>query len=66
MLTLKSEVIVCFVDIGGIVDHDCLNFPFIITNSPIYMFDFSFRSIDIMCKSTDCLIGNVFIILVEA
>ena len=50
MLTLKSEVIVCFVDIGGIVDHDCLNFPFIITNSPVYMFDFSFRSIDIMCS----------------
>ena len=27
---LRWEVIVCFVDIGGIVDHHCLNFLFII------------------------------------
>jgi hypothetical protein len=26
---LRWEVIVCFVDIGGIDDHQCLNFPFI-------------------------------------
>ena len=26
---LRWEVIVCFVDIGGIVDHHCLNFLFI-------------------------------------
>jgi hypothetical protein len=24
--SLKWEVIVCFVDFGGIVDHHCLNF----------------------------------------
>jgi hypothetical protein len=28
---LKEEVIVCFVDIGGIVDHYCSNFLFIIS-----------------------------------
>jgi hypothetical protein len=28
MVTLRWEMIVCFVDIGGIDDHDCLNFPF--------------------------------------
>jgi hypothetical protein len=27
---LRSEVNACFVDIGGIVDHHCLNFLFII------------------------------------
>jgi hypothetical protein len=27
---LRLEVIVCFVDIDGVVDHHCLNFLFII------------------------------------
>jgi hypothetical protein len=27
------DVIVCFVDIGGIFDHHCLKFPFIISLS---------------------------------
>ena len=27
-LVWECEVIVCFVDIGGIVDHHCLNFLF--------------------------------------
>ena len=27
---LMREVVVCFVDIGGIIDHHCLNFLFII------------------------------------
>jgi hypothetical protein len=30
---LRSEVIVHFVDVGGIVDHHCLNFLFIIGDS---------------------------------
>ena len=24
---LRGEAVVCFVDVGGIVDHHCLNFP---------------------------------------
>jgi hypothetical protein len=27
---LRSEVVACFVDIGGIVDHHCFNILFII------------------------------------
>jgi hypothetical protein len=33
---LRWEVIVAFVDIGGIVDHHCLNFLFIIKNTHYY------------------------------
>jgi hypothetical protein len=29
---LRREVVVCFVEIDGIVDHHCLNFLFIIIN----------------------------------
>jgi len=32
---LRSEVVVCFVDINGIVVNHCLNFPFIILNLPL-------------------------------
>jgi len=35
---LRREVVVCFLDIGGIVLHNCLIFPFII------MFDFYFQN----------------------
>ena len=34
----KWEVIVCFVDIGGIVDHLCLNIIVSILHSLIYNF----------------------------
>jgi hypothetical protein len=27
-IELRREMIACFVDIGGIVDHNYLNFPF--------------------------------------
>jgi hypothetical protein len=40
---LGWEVIVCFVDIGGIVDHHCLNFLFIITFVP-------FNTREILCS----------------
>ena len=33
--SMMREVVVCFVDIGGIIDHHCLNFLFIIC---IYMY----------------------------
>ena len=33
--TLRWEIVVCFVDIGKIVDHHCLNFLFIIYRIPL-------------------------------
>ena len=35
---MRSEAIVCFVDIGGFVDHHCLNIVFVSSN---YNFFFS-------------------------
>jgi hypothetical protein len=32
---LRREVVFCFVDIGGIVDHHCLNFLFMMMNENI-------------------------------
>ena len=43
LVQLRSEVIVCFVDIGGIDDYHCLSFLFIINN---------------MCSIYHCLTSN--------
>jgi hypothetical protein len=48
---LRWEVIVCFVYIGGIVDHHCLNFLFIIVIIYLFILDSQPQVI----KFTSCL-----------
>jgi hypothetical protein len=38
-------VIVRFVDIGGVVDHDCLNFLLIMTSDLLSMYKFAEKNI---------------------
>ena len=58
---LRREVIVCFVDIGGIVDHHCLNFLFI---TKIYNINQGCNGLNMYgsynsCRASDCCLMSI-------
>jgi hypothetical protein len=62
--TVRWEVIVRFVDIGGIVDHDCLNFLFIIVglvNFLLGLIKFYPTGISVVHRPSLIIVATIFV-----